>query len=30
MIEEQIDIKKLIYEVGGKEVMLDSEVSATK
>lgn len=27
MIEEQIDIKKLIYEVGGKEVMLDSDLA---
>ena len=27
MIEEQIDIKNLIYEVGGKEVMLDSDLA---
>ena len=29
MIEE-IDIENLIYEIRGKKVMLDSEISATK
>ena len=28
--KEEIKIEKLIYEIRGKQVMLDSEISATK
>lgn len=30
IIKEKIDIENLIYEVRGKQVMLDSEISVTK
>ena len=28
--KEDIEIKNMIYEIRGKQVMLDSEISATK
>ena len=30
LVNEKIKIEDLIYEVRGKQVMLDSEISATK
>ena len=30
IVEDEVNIENLIYEVRGKQVMLDSEISATK
>ena len=30
IITEEIDIENMIYEIRGKQVMLDSEIAATK
>lgn len=29
-LKKNVNIKNLIYEIGGKQVMLDSEISAIK
>jgi len=30
VVEKEINIESMIYEIRGKQVMLDSEISATK